>query len=222
MKKWFGVAIAAVMLGGCDLDLQVNGRGPQTVGSGKVSTINRKLGSFKSVAVDGSIDADVTVGRASDALIRGDDNLIGLVKTEIRGDTLHIYLNGSYTTHNPITVTLSATFLEAASVSGSGDLAVHGVRGSSFNVSIAGSGDIKADGSTDRLDAKIAGSGDLALFSLRTSNASVNVTGSGDANVTVTGTLTASVTGSGDITYKGHPQHVDKAVTGSGDVAAGE
>jgi hypothetical protein len=30
--------------------------------------------------------------------------------------------------------------------------------------------------------------------------------------------LTARVTGSGDVSYKGNPQHVDKSVLGSGDV----
>ncbi len=221
MKKWLGMALASTALSGCGLDLQLSG-GPQVVGSGKVSSITRKLAAFKSVSVDGSIDADVTVGKSGDATIKGDDNLINLVKTEVKGDTLHIYLDGNYSTKNPLIVTLSASTLQAASVAGSGDLALHNVGGSEFDISIAGSGDIKADGSIGKLSARIAGSGDLELYGLKATDAKVSISGSGDASVFVTGTLNASITGSGDVKYKGHPQRVEPSIVGSGEVSAGE
>ncbi|MFI5386025.1 MAG: head GIN domain-containing protein [Fimbriimonadales bacterium] len=221
MKQWIGLALAAVMVAGCDFEMHGFG-GPQVVGSGKAGTLSRKVGSFKSVALDGSMDADITIAKASDIEITGDDNLIKLVKTEIRGDTLHIYVDGSYTTKHPLKATFSVPALEAASISGSGDLNLHSYRGSSLKLSIAGSGDLKADGATDRLDARIAGSGDLNLYGLKAANAKVSVSGSGDVQLTVTGNLAASVAGSGDVHYRGRPTHVDKSVAGSGEVSSGE
>lgn len=221
MRKLLGLAISAVILAGCDMNLNIHGGGPQVVGSGKVGTISRKVGSFKSVSLEGSIDADVTIGRASDAQISGDDNLINLVKTEIKGDTLHIYLKENYTTKHPIKVTVSATALVEASIAGSGDLKVNSYRGSDLKLSIAGSGDISVAGSADALSASIAGSGDMNLYGLKVAKAKVDVAGSGDVNVSVSDSLNANIAGSGDIHYKGHPR-VTKSVAGSGDVSGGE
>jgi len=221
MIRWFGLAIAAASLGGCEMALQLHGGGIQVVGSGKVTSITRKVGSFRSVALDGGVDLDVTVGPARDATIKGDDNLVGLVKTQVRDNTLHVYLDKNYTTAHGITVTLAAPVVESGVINGWGDLAIHKIHGPSIDLSIVGSGDLKADGSVDQLSANIQGLGDLSLYGLRASNAKVSVTGSGDANVQVSGNLTADVTGSGDISYRGHPSHVDKNVTGSGDVNAG-
>jgi hypothetical protein len=227
MKKWIGLALASMGISGCNVDLSdfqghhSGFEGPHIEGSGRVDTVNRKVGSFRSVSLDGAIDADITIGRQSDIQIKGDDNLIKLVKTEIKGGTLHIYLDGNYSTHHPIKATFSAPALEGASVAGSGDLAIHGFRGSSLSLSIAGSGDVKADGSTDRLSATIAGSGDYRLYNLRATDAKVQISGSGDAEITATGHLSASVTGSGDVHYKGHPT-VSKSVVGSGDVSSSE
>ena len=48
--------------------------------------------------------------------------------------------------------------------------------------------------------------------------ASVEVSGAGSVHVTATDSLTASVSGIGDVVYSGHPESVDKDVSGLGEV----
>ena len=221
MKKWLTLALGALWIGGCGFDVNTSGGGgPQIVGSGKISSISRKLGTFKGVSSEGSIDVELTVGPARDAEIKGDDNLIGLVKTEIRGDTLHVFLDKNYSTRHGITVERFAPDVDAAAVAGSGSVTIHHVNGAALKLSIGGSGSMKVDGKTSHLAASVSGSGDLRLFDLHATDADVSIMGSGDADVDVSGKLDASIAGSGSITYHGKPQ-VTKSIAGSGDVAPG-
>lgn len=90
------------------------------------------------------------------------------------------------------------------SIAGSGDVKLAGVRASSVEFDIAGSGDIKAS----LMDVawsgfSIAGSGDMDLNFHDCGEASVSIAGSGDVKLKGTlGTFTQSVAGSGDIETK--------------------
>jgi hypothetical protein len=67
----------------------------------------------------------------------------------------------------------------------------------------------------------VTGTGDAALERLLARDAHVVVSGTGAATVYATESLDASVSGTGGITYRGHPRHVKKSVSGTGAVAAG-
>lgn len=220
LKKFLFLALGAVVLAGCDgIGLHV---GPQVVGSGKVSSVSRHVGSFKSVKVDGSMDAVITIGKQSDLKIEGDDNVVPLVKTEIQGNTLRIYTEKGFSSQHGLKVTFTVPVLEGASLNGSGDIDVHNYQGSALDLAINGSGDIKASGHAGKLSASIRGSGDMNLYDLIAGDASVSIAGSGNANVNVTGNLDGSIAGSGDIHYKGHPKQVGKSIAGSGGIAPGD
>lgn len=223
MKKWLGLGLTALMLSGCGELVALGGGGPQIVGSGKATTVTKQVGSFKAVELDGSMDAVITIGKASGITIQGDDNIVSHVKLEIKGDSLRIGMEkGSYSMKKPLKVTFSVPELNAASLNGSGDLSIHGLHGSALSLAVNGSGNVKADGTAGSLSASISGSGDLSLFGLKSGDTSVQISGSGDAEVNVSGSLDASIAGSGGVHYKGHPSHVQKSVSGSGEVGPAE
>lgn len=222
MKKWLGLGMSALLLSGCG-DIVALGGGPQIVGSGKLATVTKQVGSFKAVELEGSMDAEITIGKASGITIQGDDNIVPHVKLEIKNGSLRIGMEkGSYSTTKSLKVTFSVPDLEAASLNGSGDLTVHGLHSESLSLAVNGSGNVKADGTARSLTASIAGSGDLSLFGLKSGDTSVQISGSGDADVNVSGSLQASIAGSGGVHYKGHPSQVQKSVSGSGEVGPAE
>jgi Putative auto-transporter adhesin, head GIN domain len=61
-----------------------------TEGSGTEASNVRKVPSFNAVEVSGQADAVVTVGEARKVTVRGDDNLLEHVETEVSGDGLEI------------------------------------------------------------------------------------------------------------------------------------
>jgi hypothetical protein len=188
-------------------------------GSGIAKTEARTVPDFRRIEVRGSADVTARAGEATSLSVTGDDNLLSLLTTEVRDGTLVIEMkNGSYSTHLGLKVSATAPALESVSVRGSSDVDASGLKGERFAVQIAGSGDVRASGKVDRLEAGIAGSGDLRLFELEARDARVDVSGSGDVEVWATEVLSAAIAGSGDVRYKGEPR-VTQSIAGSGSVA---
>src|SRR5690606_238341 len=113
--------------------------------------------------------------------------------------------------------TINATDFNV-SLAGSGDIKLQ-IEAQSIKGSVAGSGDLTLKGSTNYLEANVAGSGDFHGFELQANDTDVSVAGSGDAKVVSNEVLKARVAGSGDIKYKGNPKKEDSKVAGSGSIS---
>jgi hypothetical protein len=214
--------------------------GQRIKGSGHTTTVNRKLGSYHSIELKGSMDVFLTQGPAQDAVIEADDNIIQYLELIEDGDKLiikqknHISFSGS----NNIKIRLTAPNVKSLNLSGSGTIKLVntldnqeavalGLSGSGniegavhapeVSASIAGSGNIDVTGETRDLKVNIAGSGNFQGKSLMTETANVSIAGSGDADVHASVKLSAKVVGSGDINYSGNPE-VSSQKMGSGDV----
>jgi hypothetical protein len=206
---------ACVVSSGCSIHA-----GPTHHGSGITATETRDTGPFSRIEIAGSTDVEAVVGdSATTVTVTADDNLVGSVTTEVRSGTLRVSLkNGSYSFDVSPIVRVTVPELTSVTVSGSADARVRGLDGESFHSVIQGSGNVRAEGRVDVLEATIRGSGDLELDGLEAREAHVEIAGSGDASVRATGKLTAEVKGSGDVVYRGDPEQVSKSVHGSGSI----
>ena len=189
-----------------------------THGSGTAKTETRPVPAFTKIDLAGSPDVEVSVGPAASVNVTTDDNLLPQIQTTVDGDTLHIGSKGSYSTHLGVKVVVTVPSLRGASISGSGNIRVSGLKGEEMEAGITGSGDITLSGSVNHLDARVTGSGDLRANDLAANDVHVSITGSGDASVRPAGELDAKVTGSGSIHYLGHPAQIHRHITGSGDI----
>lgn len=192
--------------------------GAQVKGTGKVTTDHRKVGAFSSVHVSGSMDAEVTIARTTSVEVIGDDNVVPLIRTEVRGGQLVVDSRDSYSTRSPLVVRITTPTLAAFSSSGSGDAAVRGVTGDRLDLQVSGSGSIDVAGRTKQLTAEVSGSGEIHARRLAATTARAIVSGSGEVELTVSDTLDAVVSGSGSIDYWGNPT-VKRTVSGSGSIA---
>jgi hypothetical protein len=189
-------------------------------GSGVEATQEREVADFSRIQVSGSGDVDVRVGAATSVLVACDDNLIDHVVTRVEGDTLIIGMEeGSYSFRKGPDITITTPGLASLSISGSADTRIEGIENDAFEVSVSGSADVYAAGTTGTLDASVSGSGDLDLRKLTAQEAKVRVSGSGDADVTVVRRIDAQVSGSGDVTYRGDPDQLSTSVSGSGTIS---
>ena len=188
-------------------------------GSGVEASQAREVPAFRRVHVDGSANLTAQVGGAQALSVRGDDNLLQYVVTEVRGDTLHIEMQpGSYSFHRDLVVELSAPALEGLSISGSSDASLTGLAGPEFQLAISGSGDVRAAGQVEHLAVSVSGSGDLELQGLRARAADIQISGSGDVALDVVERLAVQISGSGDVRYTGSPQTTAQ-ISGSGTVS---
>jgi len=215
-------------------------------GNGNVVTIERSTGDYDAVMVSGFFDVDLVDGPEGQLTLRGEENLLDHIVTEVKGGDLVIKVEKGLnlqpsTWKEGIHITVPVESISAVSLSGSGDIVgKKTLKSSNFTTNMSGSGDITLTVDTDNIEASMSGSGDINL-SGRTSNFEVRISGSGDVKaydleadnveatvsgsadikVTVNGELKARVSGSGDIHYRGNPTKIDSKTSGSGDISRG-
>jgi len=238
MKNVFGLVLITLFTLSCNAQW-----GKKIKGNGKVVTIERSVGDYEAIAVAGWFDVNIIDGREGEISLKGEENLLEYIKTEVKNGKLTIKVKKGYNLQSSnwkegILVTVPVESVNSVSLSGSGDIVGKDVlRSDEFSTVISGSGDISLTVEADMLKAVIAGSGDIKLsgkardfnvtvsgsgdvqaFDLSADHVKANVSGSADIKVTANESIIARVSGSGDIMYKGDPEKVDSKASGSGDI----
>lgn len=217
--------------------------GKKVKGNGKTVTIERSVGDYDAVAVAGWFDVTLVDGNEGELTIKGEENLLEYIKTEVKEGKLVIKVQKGVNLkpsnwNSGIYVTVPVEAIDMVSLSGSGDVVgetkiksdnfktkVSGsgdlsleIEASSVEASLSGSGDMNLSGKTNDLDVRVAGSGDIKAYDLDAEFVNAQVSGSADIKVTANQMLKARVAGSGDISYKGNPKKIDTKTSGSGDI----
>ncbi|WP_229329628.1 head GIN domain-containing protein [Flavobacterium ammonificans] len=209
--------------------------------NGVQTTINRATESYDKIATTGSFNIELVSGNEGAITIKGDENIINYIVTEVIDNELKVYFkkNKSYNYKQEITIIIPFEEISEISFTGSGNMITkNAIIASDFEVKMAGSGDctleinaknivaniagsgnLNLSGTVENLEAKTAGSGDLNCDKLISQNADVAVSGKGSLEVNCTNNLIARVAGSGNIRYKGKPKTIDTKVAGSGDIS---
>ncbi len=235
MKKRYIVVIFVLVIISCITGNYIRGNGVITTHVRDLITSDysriKSLGSFDIVLVS---DVENSIS------IKGDDNIIPYILTEVQNDSLIIKFQDdvnirSYTVLE-VTVPLNNNINEI-SLSGSGSINGKDViisdnislrtlgsgdmkmslQAQNVFISIAGSGEVDVNGNTNTLKVNINGSGDVSAYDLVSKVATLTISGSGNIETTVNDKLTTTITGSGDIFYKGTPQ-VTVDISGSGKI----
>jgi hypothetical protein len=225
---------------GASIDTLASHFGPDSGkrGSGVVSEEIRATSAFNSINLTGSIDVEAMAGQELQITVRGEDNLLEHVITEVRDGVLHVELeSGSYNFRKRMVVRVQVPELDSVQLYGSGDFIVQGIARDQFDVTLRGSGDmvvkglstkqlrVNLDGSgdilisgkTQQLTASLRGSGDMNLSGLDAALVNTTLAGSGEIRVHASEALNVTLAGSGEVGYSGQPV-VTKTTAGSGEV----
>jgi hypothetical protein len=209
--------------------------------NGVQTTINRATQSYDKIATAGSFNIELISGNEGTITIKGDENIINYIVTEVIDNELKVYFkkNKSYNYKQEITIIIPFEEISEISFTGSGNMvtknainttnfaikmagsgnSIFEINAKNIVANIAGSGNLQLFGETDELEAKTAGSGNLNCTKLQSKNADVAVAGSGNLSVFCTNNLIAKIAGSGNIRYKGKPITIDSKVAGSGEIS---
>lgn len=191
---------------------------PGIPGSGILQTEVRPATPFDQIEVGGISNVQVIVGEQPSVTVATDDNLLAHVETTVTDGTLKVRTRGAIHPRSGLNVHVTVPQLNSLRVSGAGEVQAHGISGDAVEMTISGAGSLTADGSVRHLRARVSGAGSADLQDLIAQSANVGVSGAGDAKVHALEALTANASGAGDITCYGNPLHVDKRVSGAGDV----
>jgi hypothetical protein len=194
---------------------------PATVkGSGNVISETRAVAGFKSISLEGSADVNVDFGTAEALTIRGEDNIVFLIETNVQNGQLVINTKPqmTYTATVPVVINVTMIALDRVSISGSGNINVPDFAGDALVLDLPGSGNIIIGGTANRVDITLGGSGNIFTDQLKAKTATADLSGAGNIKVFASDKLDATLSGSGDIQYSGNPASVNKKVTGVGSI----
>jgi hypothetical protein len=211
-------------------------------GSGVLVTETREVSGFSEVRLDGAGQLMITQGETESLEIEAEDNIIGELTSEVRGQTLVLgfqdqFLRSTIIPTKGITYTLSVTDLTAITFNGAGDLEMDSLDTSSLELVINGAGQINLDDLTaDSLTVQITGTGTISISGqvpaqsvtidgagnyqagdLQTSSTTIDINGLGNGTVWTTDTLDITIDGGGTVNYYGDPS-LTQEINGVGDI----
>lgn len=213
------------------------------VGRGASKTEVRKLESaaFTNIKIDAPVNARITIGGTPSLTFEGYANVLRYLRSEIRGNTLHIFTDEQtdLDVRKNITAIITVPSLTGLDISGSVDAVIAGaINVPDFKVDMSGAGSVDiqelhvrsfdadlsgsaeltlGSGDVGAGSFDVSGSGDISAFGVTQRDVSLDLAGSANAEVTATGKLHVEISGSGSVKYKGHPA-VTQDISGSGSI----
>jgi len=205
------ICVIAALFTGCSI-----GRGVK--GSGNRKSEKRDLPAFKAIDTTGAYEIEVTCQKPASFEIEADDNILPLIKTDVRDGVLYVSNQERYNSGRAVALRIKVPELIAVSSHGAGDITVSDANSDDLKIESTGAAAVKAAGKVTSVAISSAGAGDIDTSRLRATKASVTVAGAASVNVYASDQLDVTVSGVGSVNYSGDPKTVNKNVAGFGSV----
>jgi hypothetical protein len=217
MKIWTLLSLILVIaLTGCNVIHTASG----VQGSGVIKTEQRSVASFTAIEVKCAGTIRVQFQEQKKLEISGDDNILPLITTEVRNDTLYIQSSKDYNPKDKLQINVSIPNLNKFVFAGAGEADLSNVKNERLEIAMSGAGSLQATGETKEADITLTGAGSVDAKNLQAVNARVNSTGVGQVDLYASGQLDAKASGVGEINYYGNPKVVNRKAGGLGGINA--
>lgn len=171
-------------------------------GQGPVTSEAREVGSFSRIEATAGIRVEVRMGSVQAVEVAAQENLLPVISTDLRGDTLSIEASEDFTTVEPVTVTVVIPALDGITLSG-GSRATVDVDTERIEIRIDGGAHITAAGSVGSLALDADGGATASLEDLSVRSATVSMDGAATATLTASDSVTGTAAGGSRLTVIG-------------------
>ena len=209
------LVLIALDLSGCKFNRGI-------AGSGNRKTEKREVTSFNAIDSGGAYNINVTCQKAATFEIEADDNILPLIKTEVRGGTLFIESDQEYHSSKLPTLRITLPDLAAIKNRGAGQIQIADVKNDQIGLQSDGAATIDASGTTKFVEIGATGAGKIDTGSLHAEKVKVSVSGAANIDVYATEQLDVDISGVGKVSYAGNPKTVMKSISGVGTVSPKE
>ena len=103
---------------------------------------------------------------------------------------------------------------------GSGNFLADSLLCDQLTAKILGSGNAQLTGASNSSSLKVMGSGDIHAYNYLIQKLNCEIFGSGNIEALVTKSMDVHIAGSGNLSYRGDPESINKKITGSGKMTA--
>ena len=212
----------------------------QVKGSGRSKEERRALSGFTRLAISGALRVDVRGGKPFDTRLTGDDNLLAFIKTEVKGETLHIHPqeNTNLSPQAELNVVVSLPHINGLEISGAssvgamdfstsaGDidvsgasqLTLKGIRTHNLKLDASGASIVQLVGEVARFDVEVSGASRLDAKHLKAAEITVEASGAANADVSAHAGVTGEASGASDLSVWGNPARLAVEASGAASV----
>ncbi|MGI9035128.1 MAG: head GIN domain-containing protein [Pyrinomonadaceae bacterium] len=187
-------------------------------GSGNAKQETRNLTGFNKIEASGAVKTEITVGKDFGVNVEADDNLLQYIKTDVSGDTLKIYSEGSISPKTKINVKISMPELAKLDISGASTAMATNVKGDSLELKARGASEIKVEGETKDLNAEASGASKIDAENLKSETANVDSSGASTVTVSPANDLKADASGASSVYYTGEPKNIKQDASGASSI----
>ncbi len=187
-------------------------------GNGRLKTEYRNVAEFTKIDASGAYSIKVKVGESSSVRIKAEENLLSLIRTRVKGNTLIIDNKKNLSPRKELLIEITTKDLTSIECSGANDIEVVGINTDRFEVDLSGAGSIELEGEVEKFFSDLSGAGSINARSLIANKVYISVSGAASATVHAKEFLDASVSGVGSIDYFGNPQNTKTNVSGVGSI----
>lgn len=221
MKKLTLLSIALVicMMTGCKIPGSI-GLDNKVKGSGTNKSEKRSVAPFTALDISCAGSIQVLAQGQESVEISGDDNIVGLITTEVKNDTLYIKTAKEYDAKSKLQIKISIPDLKKFVFAGAGEGKLDNIKNNRIEIAMTGAGSLEISGETKEAELTLSGAGSVNAKDLHALTAKVTSTGVGQVEVYATEQLDAKATGVGEINYYGNPKVVNKDAKGMGGIHA--
>ena len=227
MRRYFpigatAVALSASLLTACgDISISFGDDVSKVKGNGKPATETRAVAAFTAIEATGIGRLKLLVGEADSLKISADENILPLIKSEVKNGVLVLSTTGATRSKTDIVFEATAKTIKRLENSGTVSINASGFNGGDLSVATSGVGSIALSGRVDSLKAELSGVGSLEADELTADRVTTNLSGVGSAAVRAQKSIHGSVSGIGSLTWKGTATEVSTNVSGIGRVSKG-
>ena len=207
-------------------------------GNGNVVKQERKVAAFNAIDVSGAFDVYITQGSTQLVVVEADENLLPLIRTEVKGGILMVGNEKPIRDPKSLKVHITVPDLKGIEISGAVNLhsqnkltfseleiKISGAAGITLELAVqkleigsSGGSEMKLSGMANRVDMNVSGAVNLHAFDLMTEVIHLKISGAGDAEINVSRELYADISGAASVRYKGDPPKVDANASGAGSI----
>ena len=216
------IGAVALSLAACDgISITFNDSDSKVKGSGVAASETRAVASFEAIDATGVGKLKLRIGDTDSLKVMADDNILPLIKTEVKDGVLTLSTKGATLSKTDIVFEITARRIKRLENSGTVSIDASGFNGGELAVETSGVGSIKLNGRVDSFKAELSGVGSLEADALAADRVDTHLSGVGSAHVRAEKSLRANVSGVGSLSWKGAATDVTTNVSGIGRVSKG-
>lgn len=241
MKQFFFFLLAAATgLSSCDLrNNTITGNGVKVT-----DTVSDATWTISGISVNAVCNVELYPSDRTYVIVSGDENLVAMLELTHNNNILSIdhkekrsFLStltaelGTVKIYTPllqqVTLTSVGSVTAETALPGGDQLKVSNsgvgniemaVQTGTLTVSQSGSGNIELRGTARYIDARQSGVGNISLSGIPAFSGQFTLSGTGSIDADVSDSVTATISGVGGITLSRQPVHLNKNVSGIGDI----